>query len=95
LCAPIVCMTTTAAVPVKPPITHQPPQCPPTNQPPKTGKEYLFISNVDNLGATVDLNLLYHLVDQDIDFCTCAVDLTRADSDGGVVVNYKGAWAAW
>lgn len=29
-------------------------------------------------------------MDEDVDFCTCAVDLTRADSDGGVVVNYKG-----
>lgn len=54
------------------------------------GKEYMFISNVDNLGATVDLNLLYHLVDNEIEFCTCVVDLTRADHDGGVLAAYKG-----
>ena len=33
------------------------------------GKEFVFISNVDNLGATVDLNLLYHICSKDIDFC--------------------------
>ena len=27
---------------------------------------YVFISNVDNLGATVDLKILYHLIDCDI-----------------------------
>lgn len=61
----------------------------PTRQP-AAGKEYLFISNVDNLGATVDLNLLYYLIDNDIEFCTGAVDITRAETDGGVMVNYKG-----
>lgn len=25
------------------------------------GKEYLFVSNVDNLGAVVDLNILEHM----------------------------------
>lgn len=54
------------------------------------GKEYMFISNVDNLGATVDLNLLYYIVDNDIEFCTGVVDLTRADQDGGVLTAYKG-----
>ena len=46
------------------------------------GKEYVFISNVDNLGATVDLNLLYYLVDNDLEFCTGVVDLTRTDQEG-------------
>lgn len=26
-----------------------------------SGKEYLFVSNVDNLGAVVDLNILEHM----------------------------------
>ena len=72
----------------------QPPPRHHCTHPITTGKEYLFISNVDNLGATVDLNLLYYLVDNDIEFCTGAVDITRADSDGGVMVNYKGASGA-
>lgn len=29
------------------------------------GKEYLFISNVDNLGATVDLSILEYMVKND------------------------------
>lgn len=43
------------------------------------GKEYVFISNVDNLGATMDLSLLYHLVTRDVDFCMEVTDRTRAD----------------
>lgn len=43
----------------------------------------------------MDLNLLYYLVDNDIEFCTGAVDITRADSDGGVMVNYKGEAVRW
>ena len=26
------------------------------------GKEYMFVSNIDNLGATVDINILLHLI---------------------------------
>jgi UTP--glucose-1-phosphate uridylyltransferase len=50
----------------------------------------MFISNIDNLGALVDLEVLYHVADKDIDFCACAVDHTRADTDGGVLVSYRG-----
>lgn len=53
------------------------------------GKEYVFISNIDNLGATVNLDLLYHLVDQDIEMCMCVAKRTKADHDGGVLVGYK------
>ena len=28
------------------------------------GKEYVFVSNIDNLGATVDLSILHHLMSQ-------------------------------
>jgi len=31
-------------------------------------KEYMFVSNVDNLCATVDLDIFYHLVNSDTDF---------------------------
>lgn len=32
------------------------------------GKEYIFISNVDNLGATVNLNILYHMINLESEF---------------------------
>lgn len=55
-----------------------------------SGKEYLFVSNVDNLGALVDLSVLYHLIDNEIDMAICAVECTRADTEGGLLVAYKG-----
>lgn len=56
----------------------------------KQGKEYIFISNVDNLGATVDLDMLYHIFDQEIEFATEAIQRTRADVKGGLIVGYGG-----
>lgn len=48
------------------------------------GREYCFISNVDNLGATVDLNILNHLLNPDSgfpqpEFVMEVTDKTRAD----------------
>ncbi len=54
------------------------------------GKEYIFISNVDNLGATVDLDMLYHIFDQEAEFAVEAIERTRADLSGGLVVGYGG-----
>jgi UDP-N-acetylglucosamine pyrophosphorylase len=113
------------------------------------GKEYIFISNIDNLGATVDLKhplepkpddkssngggsgnnaassssindataaaaaaaaandttaripklakdavldlkLLYHLVDSEVDFALEVIESTRADTEGGLLVGYEG-----
>jgi UTP--glucose-1-phosphate uridylyltransferase len=114
------------------------------------GKEYIFISNIDNLGATVDLKqplepkpdekstttnstnssssnnassssssandataaaaasdtaartprlakdavldlkLLYHLVDSEVDFAIEVIESTRADTEGGLLVGYEG-----
>ncbi|KAI5150235.1 UTP--glucose-1-phosphate uridylyltransferase [Enteropsectra breve] len=53
------------------------------------GKEYVFISNVDNLGATVDLTILNHIVENNIDFCMEVTNKTRADIKGGTLVNYN------
>ncbi|XP_006784029.1 UDP-glucose pyrophosphorylase 2b [Neolamprologus brichardi] len=54
------------------------------------GKEYIFVSNIDNLGATVDLHILHHLVSQPngkrCEFVMEVTDKTRADVktlDGG------------
>lgn len=47
------------------------------------GKEYIFVSNIDNLGATVDLYILHHLMSQPADkrceFIMEVTDKTRAD----------------
>lgn len=54
------------------------------------GKEYIFISNVDNLGATVDLDMLYHIFDQETEFAVEAIERTRADVSGGMIAGYGG-----
>ncbi|CAG8541229.1 1683_t:CDS:2, partial [Paraglomus occultum] len=54
------------------------------------GKEYLFVSNVDNLGAVVDLNILNHMVESDSEFIMEVTDKTRADIKGGTLIDYEG-----
>ncbi|KAI9477899.1 MAG: UTP--glucose-1-phosphate uridylyltransferase family [Benjaminiella poitrasii] len=54
------------------------------------GKEYLFVSNVDNLGATVDLNILHHMVESDAEFVMEVTDKTKADIKGGTLVDDDG-----
>uniref|UniRef100_A0A672GPY6 UTP--glucose-1-phosphate uridylyltransferase n=1 Tax=Salarias fasciatus TaxID=181472 RepID=A0A672GPY6_SALFA len=58
------------------------------------GKEYIFVSNIDNLGATVDLHILHHLVSQPngkrCEFVMEVTDKTRADVKGGTLIEYEG-----
>lgn len=54
------------------------------------GKEYIFVSNVDNLGATVDLNILKNIVDRNVEYCMELTDKTRADIKGGTIISYDG-----
>ncbi|CAO3615856.1 unnamed protein product [Cunninghamella blakesleeana] len=54
------------------------------------GKEYLFVSNVDNLGATVDLNILHHMVSSGAEFILEVTDKTKADIKGGTLIDYDG-----
>lgn len=54
------------------------------------GKELVFISNVDNLGATVDLDILHHLLTKDVRFCMEVTHKTRGDVQGGTLVEYGG-----
>ncbi|KAJ3101870.1 UTP-glucose-1-phosphate uridylyltransferase [Phlyctochytrium planicorne] len=54
------------------------------------GKEYLFISNVDNLGATVDLTLLQHFATSGSEFIMEVTDKTKADIKGGTIIDYGG-----
>lgn len=59
------------------------------------GRQYLFLSNIDNLGATVDLNILNMLlgdksnVDKPIEFVMEVTDKTRADVKGGTLIQYE------
>uniref|UniRef100_A0A8C6THA2 UTP--glucose-1-phosphate uridylyltransferase n=1 Tax=Neogobius melanostomus TaxID=47308 RepID=A0A8C6THA2_9GOBI len=56
-------------------------------------KEYIFVSNIDNLGATVDLFILQHLMSQPQDkrceFIMEVTDKTRADVKGGTLIEYE------
>jgi UTP--glucose-1-phosphate uridylyltransferase len=54
------------------------------------GKEYLFVSNVDNLGATVDPAILAHMVKTDAEFIMEVTDKTKADIKGGTIIDYEG-----
>lgn len=62
----------------------------------KAGKKYMFISNIDNLGATVDLNILRFLLNPQAngvkspEFVMEVTDKTRADIKGGTLVDYEG-----
>ncbi|KAI0982455.1 hypothetical protein GJ496_011760 [Pomphorhynchus laevis] len=57
------------------------------------GKVYAFVSNIDNLGATVDLQITKFLVSADTakrpEFLMELTDKTRADVKGGTLVMYK------
>ncbi|XP_008315443.1 UTP--glucose-1-phosphate uridylyltransferase-like isoform X2 [Cynoglossus semilaevis] len=57
------------------------------------GKEYVFVSNIDNLGATVDLHILHQLMSQPEDkrceFIMEVTDKTRADVKGGTLIQYE------
>jgi len=52
------------------------------------GKEYVFISNVENLGADMDLKILKHVVDAKKEFCLEVTDRISTDTVGGIPVRY-------
>merc|ERR1719282_1846301 len=56
----------------------------------KQGKKYCFISNIDNLGATVDLNILNMVINNNREFVMEVTDKTRADVKGGTLIQYEG-----
>lgn len=47
------------------------------------GVQYLFVSNADNLGATVDLRLLRHFADSGLSFLMEVAQRTESDRKGG------------
>lgn len=54
------------------------------------GKKYCFMSNIDNLGATVDLNILNMCISTNQEFIMEVTDKTRADVKGGTLIQYEG-----
>ncbi|KAK6459982.1 UTP-glucose-1-phosphate uridylyltransferase [Scheffersomyces coipomensis] len=54
------------------------------------GREILFVSNGDNLGATVDVKILNHMIETGAEYLMELTDKTRADVKGGTLINYDG-----
>jgi UTP--glucose-1-phosphate uridylyltransferase len=54
------------------------------------GKEVLFVSNVDNLGANVDLRIAQHMLKNGNEFIMELTDKTRSDIKGGTLISYEG-----
>ncbi len=54
------------------------------------GREILFVSNVDNLGAGVDLRILHYMLREDIPFLMEVTPKTAADTKGGTLYQEKG-----
>src|SRR5690242_4971966 len=55
------------------------------------GKEVMFISNVDNLGATVDLKLLATFLNEKQDFLMEVTNREPSDIKGGTLISYDGS----
>ena len=53
------------------------------------GVEYLFVSNSDNLGATLDLDLLHHFASSDKAFLMEVCERTPGDKKGGHLAQRK------
>ncbi|XP_078178304.1 UTP--glucose-1-phosphate uridylyltransferase-like isoform X1 [Carex rostrata] len=54
------------------------------------GKEYVFIANSDNLGATVDLQILNSIIQNQNEVCVEVTPKTLADVKGGTLISYDG-----
>lgn len=55
----------------------------------KAGKEFLFISNIDNLGATIDPTILGYMLENKLSFLMEVAERTQADSKGGHLALHK------
>lgn len=53
------------------------------------GVEYIFVSNSDNLAATLDTQLLGYMIDKDIDFLMEVTKKTPSDIKGGILVEHN------
>ncbi|TPX08888.1 uncharacterized protein E0L32_009592 [Thyridium curvatum] len=55
------------------------------------GIEIIFLSNVDNLGAVVDLRILQHMVETNAEYIMELTNKTKADVKGGTIIDYEGS----
>eukprot|EP00794_Sanderia_malayensis_P020172 gene20172-22147_t len=58
------------------------------------GKEFIFVSNIDNLGATIDFHILNFLINPENEQKPCeflmeVTDKTMADVKGGTLIKYE------
>jgi len=53
-------------------------------------KEYLFVSNIDNLAATVNFDILKHMDETKSEFIMEVTNKTLADVKGGTLIDYGG-----
>lgn len=56
------------------------------------GIKYAFISNIDNLGATIDYKILQDLIKSDVDFALELTPKTLQDVKGGTLIKYDGKY---
>eukprot|EP01113_Clastostelium_recurvatum_P002815 TRINITY_DN111_c0_g1_i4.p1 TRINITY_DN111_c0_g1~~TRINITY_DN111_c0_g1_i4.p1 ORF type:complete len:508 (+),score=164.80 TRINITY_DN111_c0_g1_i4:50-1525(+) len=54
------------------------------------GKEYIFVSNVENIGAVVDLAILSQVVQRNTSFALEVTDRISTDVTGGLLALYRG-----
>ncbi|KAI5283325.1 UTP-glucose-1-phosphate uridylyltransferase [Ascosphaera aggregata] len=54
------------------------------------GVEIVFLSNADNLGAVVDMNILQHMYNTKAEYIMELTDKTKADVKGGTIIDYEG-----
>ncbi|ROW01482.1 hypothetical protein VSDG_02267 [Cytospora chrysosperma] len=55
------------------------------------GIEVIFLSNVDNLGAVVDLRILQHMMETNSEYVMELTNKTKADVKGGTIIDYEGS----
>lgn len=53
------------------------------------GYEYLFVSNIDNLGATIDFRILNSVIKNKLDYCLEITNKTEHDVKGGTIIEYN------
>jgi len=54
------------------------------------GRKFVFMSNIDNMGATVDLGILDMALNEEHEFIMEVTEKTRADVKGGTLIQYHG-----
>ncbi|EGC28996.1 UDP-glucose pyrophosphorylase [Dictyostelium purpureum] len=53
------------------------------------GKEYMYISNIENLGSIIDIQVLNHIHLQKIEFGVEVTNRINTDATGGILMSYK------